>query len=121
MGKRLIVIVLSVVMVVIPCCVSVRADDSGYSEWRTSEELHEERLRLMDDYENNKSQIETIDEELEKRGEEVISEEELHNKVLNSNRNQGKDVPSLAYDPGYVSGVRWTSKRYNQVYAGQVY
>ena len=99
MGKRLIVIVLSVVMVVIPCCVSVRADDSGYSEWRTSEELHEERLRLMDDYENNKSQIETIDEELEKRGEEVISEEELHNKVLNSNRNQGKDVPSLAYDP----------------------
>ena len=54
MGKRLIVIVLSVVMAVIPCCVSVRADDSGYSEWRTSEELHEERLRLMDDYENNK-------------------------------------------------------------------
>lgn len=47
MGKRLIVIVLSVVMVVIPCCVSVRADDSGY-----------------------------------------------------------------------VSGVRWTSKRYTQVYAG---
>ena len=75
----------------------------------------------MDDYENNKSQIEAIDEELEKRGEEVISEEELHNKILNSNRNQGKDVPSLAYDPGYVSGVRWTSKRYNQVYAGQVY
>ena len=121
MGKRLIVIVLSVVMAVIPCCVSVSADDSEYSEWRTSEELHEERLRLMDDYENNKSQIEAIDEELEKRGEEVISEEELHNKILNSNRNQGKDVPSLAYDPGYVSGVRWTSKRYNQVYAGQVY
>lgn len=121
MGKRLIVIVLSVVMAVIPCCVSVSADDSEYSEWRTSEELHEERLRLMDYYENNKSQIEAIDEELEKRGEEVISEEELHNKILNSNRNQGKDVPSLAYDPGYVSGVRWTSKRYNQVYAGQVY
>lgn len=106
MGKRLIVIVLSVVMAVIPCCVSVSADDSEYSEWRTSEELHEERLRLMDDYENNKSQIEAIDEELEKRGEEVISEEELHNKILNSNRNRGKDVPSLAYDPGYVSGVR---------------
>ena len=48
MGKRLIVIVLSVVMAVIPCCVSVSADDSEYSEWRTSEELHEERLRLMD-------------------------------------------------------------------------
>lgn len=121
MGKRLIVIVLSVVMAVIPCCVSVSADDSEYSEWRTSEELHEERLRLMDDYENNKSQIEAIDEELEKRGEEVISEEELHNKILNSNRNRGKDVPSLAYDPGYVSGVRWTSKRYTQGYAGQVY
>ena len=27
----------------------------------------------------------------------------------------------MAYDPGYVSGVRWTSKRYTQVYAGQVY
>lgn len=47
LGKQLIVIVLSVVMAVIPCCVSVRADD-----------------------------------------------------------------------PGYVSGVRWTSKRYTQVYAG---
>lgn len=32
MGKRLIVIVLSVVMAVIPCCVSVSADDSEYSE-----------------------------------------------------------------------------------------
>lgn len=47
MGKQLIVIVLSVVMAVIPCCVSVRADE-----------------------------------------------------------------------PGYVSGVRWTSKRYTQAYAG---
>lgn len=121
MGKRLIGIVLSVVMAVIPCCVSVRASDSGYSERRTSEELHEERLRLMPDYENNKSQIEAIDEELEKRGEEVISEEELHNKILNSNRNRGKDVPALTYDPGYVSGVKWTSKRYTQVYAGQVF
>ena len=30
LGKQLIVIVLNVVMAVIPCCVSVRADDSGY-------------------------------------------------------------------------------------------
>jgi hypothetical protein len=30
LGKQLIVIVLNVVMAVIPRCVSVRADDSGY-------------------------------------------------------------------------------------------
>ncbi len=33
---------------------------------------------------------------------------------MNSNRNRGKDVPSLAYDPGYVSGVRWNNKSFNE-------
>ena len=110
MKKRILLITLSAILVLTPLSAAGNESENTSDKSKfTYEELHKKRLELSLNYDDNWQEIEEIDEN------------ELKDKILMSNLNTDKNIPSLIYNPTAQNNIRWTSRRYNQVYAGQVF
>lgn len=121
MKKRILALVTTMVVLVNSCFVFANeGENNTIPENMGIEELYQRRLELALDYDGNREEIDEIDETLEQYGVEEISEEELREKIINSDMNISKDGPMPAYVPT-GSGVIWTSRRYYVTYAGITY
>lgn len=122
MKKRILLITLSVILVLTPLSAAGNEPENTSDKSKfTYEELHKKRLELSLNYDDNWQEIEEIDELLGQYGDSEITENELKDKILMSNLNTDKNIPSSIYNPTAQNNIRWTSRRYNQVYAGQVF